>query len=85
MMNVVFCNIFIADQICMIDQYQCDSGRCISREWRCDGDYDCSDQSDERGCGKYCLVEFHRVQFLVLYSLNYACLGWLYYKKRENA
>ncbi|CAF3583830.1 unnamed protein product [Adineta steineri] len=33
--------------ICSIDQYQCLSGQCIPQEWICDGEWDCSDGSDE--------------------------------------
>ncbi|XP_011639494.1 atrial natriuretic peptide-converting enzyme-like, partial [Pogonomyrmex barbatus] len=32
--------------------FQCDSTRCIPFDWRCDGHLDCSDHSDEIGCGK---------------------------------
>ena len=35
---------------CGEDQFQCSSGRCIHSRWRCDGEYDCSDNSDEIGC-----------------------------------
>lgn len=31
----------------------CDSGLCINAGWRCDGDADCDDQSDERNCSKW--------------------------------
>lgn len=32
---------------CRDDQFRCDSNRCITRYWVCDGDKDCSDGSDE--------------------------------------
>lgn len=31
----------------------CDSGLCINAGWRCDGDADCDDQSDERNCSEW--------------------------------
>jgi hypothetical protein len=33
--------------ICMNNQYQCRTGQCIEIEWICDGEWDCSDASDE--------------------------------------
>lgn len=35
---------------CFEDQWRCDSGQCILRNWRCDGSLDCVDESDERNC-----------------------------------
>ncbi len=37
----VLCNAFV---------FLCTIGKCISKDWVCDGDIDCEDQSDEEGC-----------------------------------
>lgn len=36
--------------LCDADEIACPEGRCIPRHWLCDGDSDCRDGSDERGC-----------------------------------
>ncbi|XP_044132635.1 complement component C6 [Bufo gargarizans] len=41
------CNIEEAD---CTKRFQCDSGRCIDPKLKCNGDNDCGDNSDERGC-----------------------------------
>jgi hypothetical protein len=33
--------------ICQNNQYQCRTGQCIELDWVCDGEWDCSDASDE--------------------------------------
>ncbi|CAF1423463.1 unnamed protein product, partial [Adineta steineri] len=35
--------------ICSSDQYQCQTGQCINLNWVCDGEWDCTDASDEEG------------------------------------
>ncbi|KAH9364316.1 hypothetical protein HPB48_021572 [Haemaphysalis longicornis] len=40
---------------CSVHQFQClTSDACIPKEWRCDGDRDCSDGSDENNCTAPC-------------------------------
>ncbi|RWS07607.1 low-density lipoprotein receptor-related protein 4-like protein [Dinothrombium tinctorium] len=41
-----------ASKTCAPDEFRCSSGRCIRSTWRCDGDIDCSDNSDEKDCGQ---------------------------------
>jgi len=43
---------FSLEGICKQIEFQCDNGECINRNYKCDGDDDCSDRSDELRCAK---------------------------------
>jgi hypothetical protein len=36
---------------CKDNYMKCDNARCVRERYRCDGDNDCGDMSDERNCG----------------------------------
>uniref|UniRef100_A0A0K0EUQ3 Very low-density lipoprotein receptor n=2 Tax=Strongyloides venezuelensis TaxID=75913 RepID=A0A0K0EUQ3_STRVS len=42
---------------CSDDSFTCSDGSCIRRGWRCDGEYDCIDGSDELNCASLDLSE----------------------------
>lgn len=42
---------FLLDaKTCSANQFTCQNQQCIPLRWKCDGDSDCSDASDENGC-----------------------------------
>lgn len=41
-------------EACPLGSYHCSNGKCINEAWKCDGQDDCGDQSDEMDCPKNC-------------------------------
>lgn len=48
------------NKTCSASHMTCDNGACIPKGWKCDGENDCGDNSDERYCGaQSCLPNYH--------------------------
>ena len=45
-----FMHIQTDNHSCPDQHFTCTSGRCVPVDWRCDGDDDCGDHSDEDSC-----------------------------------
>ena len=59
--------------ICTYDQFVCANGKCIPKEYECDLDNDCEDESDENNCG-----------FLSFWSKVKKTFGYDFYKQVVN-
>ncbi|XP_063781355.1 SCO-spondin-like [Pseudophryne corroboree] len=51
-------------------EFQCGSGECRPRGWRCDNEVDCMDASDERDCNRTC--HLHQYQC----TMSGECIGY---------
>ena len=38
---------------CESNEFRCDNKKCVLQSWRCDGENDCGDNSDESNCRMY--------------------------------
>lgn len=52
MLNVCFTDFKQVQNMCKENEFACDQGLCINADWKCDGQRDCEDASDEKNCCK---------------------------------
>lgn len=52
---------------CLVDEFNCTQGGCIPKSWKCDGQPDCEDGSDEPDTCREC--SFHSLHFVSVLCL----------------
>ena len=61
---------------CEPNEFRCQNKKCILKIWRCDGDYDCDDKSDEQDCDRLNEINGN--------DMGTPCSNYQFYCQRDN-
>ena len=48
--------LYLCFSVCQDDDYQCQNGHCVLKQYTCNGRNECGDYSDEQNCGMMLII-----------------------------
>ena len=62
--DLFMATISATERPCSESEFECGNGRCVRKLYKCDGDDDCNDNTDEISCGGYHITSISFIMYI---------------------